>query len=89
MPSMKKILGYVFIVLGCFLSLCLTFFLLGEIPNFIRLVIAGGSYNWGVVIGELLFSVIFLGLIVLLLRTGIKWVKRRKVETTDEVIDTY
>ena len=75
---MKKIFGYIFLVLGIFLSLAL----LGSLPKSLADILGksqtGTPYNTGYIAG-VLFGMFFLALIAfLLIRFGLKWISKKK-----------
>jgi hypothetical protein len=86
---MKKIFGYLFLVIGIFLALSMTLYMIGKIPQIAALLSQGTSYNSGYLIGMLLFDGALIVLIWLLIRTGIRWTKRKtSVQVTHDVLDS-
>lgn len=86
---MKKVFGYLFLVIGIFLALAMTLYMVGKIPQIVALITQGSSYNTGYLIGMLLFDGALMFLIVMLIRTGIRWTRRKlpPPQVTHDVID--
>jgi hypothetical protein len=72
---MKKVFGIVFITLGVFLG----FAFIAYIPRItisIQEIFSGDPYQAGHSLGGLIFAAILVGLIFLLIKFGLKWIKR-------------
>jgi hypothetical protein len=85
---MKKLFGYIFIVLGVSLALVLTIQFLTSFSNLITRARVGGNYDAGFLSGAMLFFVFMIAVIVLLIRTGLKWTKSSsESDVSHDVID--
>lgn len=73
----KKILGFIFIVIAIILSLAF----LSGIPNTIKLFLAllsnSSGYSIGYFIGNFLITILLLLLSIYLFKLGVNWVKNR------------
>lgn len=86
---MKKIFGYLFLVLGFFLAFAITLYVLSRLPHFFQADSQDTAYNVGYWLGTLFFFGIIIGIIVLLVRTGFRWIKKtnKRIEVYPDIID--
>jgi uncharacterized membrane protein len=85
---LKKVVGIIFILMGCFLSLAL----LAQIPMAILRIKAEDSsegYGVGYIMGTIIGAIILLVITVFLFKFGFKWVsnktKPKKIESIDSI----
>ena len=85
---MKRIFGYLFIVVAVVLSLAF----LGSIPvlieNFKLLREEGDAYDTGLIIGRVIFSFVLMALAFLCWFYGLRWIRRKKNNSPSTLDDS-
>ena len=82
---MKKIFGYIFLVLGVFFGLSLVVQLPKMIIDIMNVFRSGTSNDFAYIMGQLSFFLVFSAVIFLLIRVGLKWISKK--DTTKEIHD--
>ncbi|HEY0656287.1 MAG TPA: hypothetical protein VGD65_24305 [Chryseosolibacter sp.] len=75
---MKKVFGYIFLVIGIFLSFSFALYMLTKIPQIKQLIQDNTSYSAGYLFGMLFFDLVFIAIILLMIRTGMRWTRKKR-----------
>jgi hypothetical protein len=82
---MKKILGYIFFVLGILFAFVLALYFVNRLPSILGASGEDGPDYWGFMLGTLFFFSMMIGIVVLLIWLGWKWIKtKRPIDTFHE-----